>query len=114
MAYRPEHSVFPHGAGADGVPWTTPFPTLDPADLKTAVLDADSTGTVIAAVTGKELRVYAVVMVCDAALDVNFRSGDSDDLEGAQTYAESGGRAESVTPPYYLFKTAAGESLDIV
>lgn len=114
MAHRPAGYSIPYGEGADGLPANTPHPTLDPDDLQTAVLDESATGEVIAAVSGKKIRVYAVALVCDAALAVNFRSGASTALEGAQAYAQNGGRTESVNPPYFLFETATGENLSIV
>lgn len=87
---------------------------LDPTDVKSAVIDLSATGDVVAAVAGKQIRVFAVVLVCDAALAVNFRDGASTALEGAQAYAANGGRAECVNPPYHLFKTTAGNALALV
>lgn len=82
--------------------------------LKTAVISRSTTGTVIAAVTSKIIKVYGIRFICDAALDVNLRSGASTALEGVQSFAANAGVAENVGPPNFLYKTAVGESLDLV
>lgn len=82
--------------------------------LKSAVVSLTATGTVIALVAGKRIKVYAIKLVCSAALVVNWRSGASTALEGAQSIAINGGYVENVNPPSFLFGTVAGESLDLV
>lgn len=82
--------------------------------LKSAVVSLSATGHAVALVSSKKIKVFAYKLVCDAALVVNFRSGASTALEGAQSFAANGGCAESVNPPSFLFATAAGEDLDIV
>jgi len=82
--------------------------------LKSAAFSLTSTGTAVALVSGKRIKVYAVKLVVTAALLVNWRSGASTALEGAQSLAINGGYTESVDPPTFLFGTAAGESLDLV
>lgn len=82
--------------------------------LKSQKFSLSSTDTVITAVASKSLRVYALKLVCSAAVSVKFRSGASTDLEDLQPYLASGGYTESVTPPSFLFETVSGESLDLV
>lgn len=82
--------------------------------LKTVAVSISATGTVIAAVSAKRLKVYAVKLICSAALSIKFRDGASTNLEGAQDFVANGGVAESVTPPEFLFATTAGNSLDLV
>lgn len=82
--------------------------------LKSASFSLSSTGSVVTAVTSKRIKVYAVKLVCSAAISVNFRSGASTSLEGAQAIAANGGYVEAVNPPAFLFGTTAGESLDLV
>ena len=82
--------------------------------LKTAVVSISATGTVIAAVTAKRLKIYAVKLVCSADLSIKFRDGASTDLEGSQDFLANGGVAEAVTPPEFLFATTAGNRLDLV
>lgn len=82
--------------------------------LKTVAFSLSATGTVVAAVASKRLKVYAVKLVVSAALSVNFRDGGSTNLEGAQSLALNGGFVESVNPPAFLFATTAGNSLDLV
>lgn len=83
-------------------------------DLKTASFSLTATGSIVSAVTGKRIKVYAVRLVVSAAISVNFRSGAATALEGAQPLAANGGFVEAITPPDYLFATAAGQSLDLV
>lgn len=82
--------------------------------LKTEDIALSSTGTIVAAVTAKKIKVYAIKLIVDAALTVYLRSGASTALEGGQALAANGGYTESVTPPGFLLSTAAGESLDLV
>lgn len=84
--------------------------------LKTAVIDRTTTGTVIAAATSpnRRIKVYALRVMCSAEQTINWRSGASTALDGATLVAAKGGYAESVEPPTFLFQTAAGESLDLV
>lgn len=81
---------------------------------KTAAFSLAATGTVIAAVPGKVLKVYAIKCIVSAALSINFRDGASTDLEGAMPLAANGGYVESVTPPHYILITTQGNSLDLV
>ena len=85
-----------------------------PSTLKTASFSLAATGAVVAAVSGKRIKVYAVRLVVSAAVSVNFRDGASTALEGAQPLAANGGFAESVNPPAFLFATTAGNALDLV
>ena len=82
--------------------------------LKTIAVSLSSTGNAIAAVATKKLKVYAVKLVCSAALSIYFRDGGSTALEGAQSIAANGGYVESINPPAFLFTTSAGNSLDLV
>lgn len=82
--------------------------------LKTASFSLSATGTVIAAVAGRRIKVHAVKLVVNAAISVQFRSGASDVLEGAQALAENGGFVEATTPPSFVLATNAGEALDLV
>lgn len=82
--------------------------------LKTASFSLTATGTVVSAVTGKRIKVYAVKLVVSAAISVNWRDGASTNLEGAQALAANGGYTESVNPPAFLFATTPGNSLDLV
>jgi len=82
--------------------------------LKTASVNLSATGTVVNAITGKKIKVYAVKLVCSAALTINWRDGSTNNLEGGQSFAANGGYVESVNPPAYLFATSPGNSLDLV
>lgn len=82
--------------------------------LKSAKFSLSATGTVIASVASKRIKVYAYKLVVSAALSVKWRDGASTDLEDLQSLAINGGEAESITPPAFLFGTSAGNSLDLV
>ena len=82
--------------------------------LKTAAVSLTATGTALAAVPTKRLKVYAVKLVVSAALSVHWRDGAATALEGAQALAANGGYTEAVDPPAFLFATTAGQSLDLV
>lgn len=83
-------------------------------NLKTASFSLTSTGTVVSAVTGKRIKVYAITMNVSAALSVNWRDGSSTGLEGAQALAANGGYVTAVNPPAFLLATTAGNTLDLV
>lgn len=83
-------------------------------NLKSISFAIGSTGTVIPAVGGKRLKVYAAKVVVDAAIGVSFRDGGATAIEGTQAFAANGGFAEQVQPPVYLFATSVGNSLDLV
>lgn len=82
--------------------------------LKSVPFSISSTATVISAVPGKRIKVYATKLSVTAAIAVNFRDGASTALEGALTLGINGGYTESVDPPNFLFATTAGNSLDLV
>ena len=82
--------------------------------IKSAVVSLAVTGTVIPAVASKRIKVFAIKLICSAALSVNWRDGAATALEGVQSIAINGGYTESVNPPNFLFATTAGNSLDLV
>ena len=83
-------------------------------NLQTASFSLTATGTVVTAISGLRIRVYAVKLVASAAISVNFRDGGATNLEGAQSLASNGGFVETINPPAFLFQTTAGNSLDLV
>lgn len=82
--------------------------------LQSAPFSVSATGTVVAAVASKRIKVYAVKLVVSAAISVKWRDGGSADIEGAQPFAANSGSVEFVDPPNFLFGTTAGNSLDLV
>ena len=88
-------------------------------ELITIPLDVTGTGalsesfTIIPAMAGKKIKVYAVKMIVSAAFTVRFMSGDDNPLEGAQSLAAYGWYIESVTPPAYLFEVFADTDLKL-
>ena len=82
--------------------------------LKSASFSLAATGTVVAAVGGKRIKVFATKLCVSAAISVNFRDGAAAALEGSMPLALSGGFVEVIQPPAFLFATPAGNSLDLV
>jgi hypothetical protein len=85
-----------------------------PAAYKSAVINLNATGTVVAAVAGKRIKVFAVKLVVSSASSVSFRDGTTTAIEGPQPIAVNSGYIECVNPPAFLFGTSKGNSLDLV
>ena len=82
---------------------------------KFAAIDAASSGdnTIVAAVTGKKIRVVALFLVAAGAVTVRFESGAGGTaLTGQMSLAANGGFALPYNPVGY-FETAAGELLNM-
>ena len=56
--------------------------------LKTAKFSLSATGTVVAAVASKRIKVYAYKIVVSAAISVKWRDGASTDLEDLQSLGD--------------------------
>lgn len=81
--------------------------------LKTVTIDHGTMGdnVIVAAVSGKRIKVYAVVLVVSAAVNCRWKSG-ANDLSGDMNYNGKGeGYAQAVEPPDFLMATNAGEAL---
>lgn len=82
---------------------------------KRAVIVASASGatTVVAAVTGKKIRVLSFVLSANAALNVKFQShGGPTDITGLLYLTDKSGIGASFSPAGH-FETVAGEALDI-
>lgn len=82
-------------------------------NLKHAAITMTSSADVVAAVSAKNIRVVAFVIVCSAAVTVKWQSGASSDLTGVMSFAANA----VVSPPFNPlghFQTVAGEKLNIV
>ena len=110
--------------GASAVVISTPLPqgsnnigsvsVINGKTIKSIVVNISATGTVIAAVATKKIKVFAVKLILSADLSLNFRDGAATLLEGPMPMLANSGYVESVTPPMFLFCTTAGASLDLV
>lgn len=78
---------------------------------KYADIDVASAGdnTIVAAVTGKKIRVLQYALVVSAATTVIWKSGTTA-ITGDMSFAANGGISSSFSPSG-LFETAAGEAL---
>lgn len=87
--------------------------TLNTPTRKYALIDANSSGNtqVVAAVSGKRIRVVAYAVVSSGTVNVRFRSGSTTNLTGAMRLVEAGGVAHAFEGG--LFQTDVGEALNI-
>ena len=86
-----------------------------PASVKYAVIDNASSGdnTIVAAVTGKKIRVLAYMYVCAGTVTVRFESGASGDaLTGQKSWIANTGACANFNPAGW-FETEEGELLNM-
>lgn len=86
-----------------------------PYQVKYAVIDHASSGdnTLVAAVTGKKIRVLAYTLIASGAVTVRFESGASGTaLSGQMSLASNGGVSAGYLPDGH-FETAAGALLNL-
>ena len=84
-----------------------------PKTLRTAKIDHATLGdnTIVFAVLGKRIKVYAVTLVVTAAVNVIWKSGATA-LSGDMNFGTKGeGYAQALSPPAFLMATVAGEAL---
>lgn len=81
--------------------------------IKYAAVALTDSGDVVAAVTGKRIRVLSYCLNTTTAVTVKFQSGASTDLTGAMA-AGATGRLEGSFNPGGHFQTAEGAKLNIV
>ena len=84
-------------------------------EIRRAVIDHGSIGdnTIIAAVTGKKIRVFDLLLVAAGAVTVRFESGASGTaLTGQMSLAANTGFAAGFNPCGH-FETASGELLNL-
>jgi len=81
--------------------------------VKWAEINATTLGDtpVVAAVTGKKIRVLVIDFACSAAVNVAWKSGSAV-VRQAQAFAQNGGIAHNALPGWFV-ETAAGEALVI-
>lgn len=85
-----------------------------PAQIKFAVINqAAGDATVVAAVTGKKIRVMSYVVTADTANTlVQFESTTSTAISGDMRFPDNGILAANCVP-FGCFETAAGELLNV-
>lgn len=85
--------------------------------LKTAAVALTATGTVVAAVTGKRIKVYRyAIQSRNDTMTVRFRDGGAGSAIGMEWLLNTreGVSSGAVDPPNFLFATTAGNSLDAI
>jgi hypothetical protein len=86
------------------------------ADIKHAVIDHAASGdnTIVAAVTGKKIRVISYTIVAAGAVTARFESGASGTaLTGQMSLAANGGVINGYNPGGCFADTAAGTLLNL-
>lgn len=84
--------------------------------VKTAAISAtaDALNEVVAAQSGKRIRVLGYVLNVNAAGTTQWRSGASTALSGAMEFVDGGGVSVPICPPgRFWFQTASGEALNL-
>lgn len=82
-------------------------------NFKTAKINHNTLGDneIVAAVSEKKIKVYAIVINVAGTVSVKWRSGNTD-LTGAMSFeAREGYTAIATQPPAFLLETNAGEAL---
>ena len=83
------------------------------AGAQSVAISGTGTVTLVAAVTGKRIKVYGYVVVGTAAGTVRFEDTDGTDRSGTMAFAANGGvSATPGTAPH--FSTGSGQGLQIV
>jgi hypothetical protein len=81
-------------------------------DLKYKALDLSASADVIALVSSKNLRVMSVTLSADAACNLQFQTGATDNVSG-KIYLPANGTAH-LSNQLGLFETDSGEKLNVV
>lgn len=82
--------------------------------VKSAVIAASSSGAnaIVAAVTGKKIRVLGYIISGVTAVNAKWQSG-STDIGGLIYIGATGGAVAPIAPMYMWFETVAGEALNL-
>jgi hypothetical protein len=80
--------------------------------LKTDTISDGTSGqnTLVAAVTGERIKVYALVLIVEGTVGIEFRDGASTALTGRMNFQAREGLTIAVAPPAFLFQTTAGNA----
>lgn len=90
-----------------------PEPQTISKSLKTALIDHGASGdnTIVAAVTGKRIKVYAVLLVVSGAVNCRWKRATTN-ITGDMNFGGKGeGYAMAVRPSAFIMATGAGEAL---
>ncbi len=85
-------------------------------DYKSAVINDGSSGdnTIIALVSSKKLKIFAVLLVADGTVNVRFESNAGGTaITGVMNLEAREGFTLAVSPPAFLFETTAGQLLNL-
>lgn len=104
-----------HGPAANDAtkPTHTPYSGASPIEVKYAAVAVASSGdnTIVAAVSGKKIRVISYMLNAAAAVDAKWKSGASTDKTGLLYMAAAGYGAIGDYNPSGWFETAVGQAL---
>lgn len=100
-------------AGTVAISGTVPM-THGRTLASTAVTANSGTTTIVTPGGGTQVRVYAALLSAGTTGAFILRSGNNLPLTGTISVDQYGGFTQSVTPPAWLYATAAGSSLQLV
>jgi len=82
--------------------------------LKTAKIDHATIGNnvIVSAVSGKKIKVYAIILVATGTVNVKWCSATTD-LTGDKNFQAREGYVATVNPPALLLQTAVSEALNL-
>lgn len=80
--------------------------------LKVETINDSASGdnTIVAAVTGKKIKVYAICIVSSGTVAVKFKDGAGTDITGPMALTAQVGFSFAVAPPAFLLSTSAGNA----
>lgn len=87
-------------------------PCISLAEVKRAVINVAGSADIVAAVTGKKIRVIHCVIIAGGAETLTVRSGGSTALTGDMDLGANGGFADK--NDFGIWQTAVSEKLDFV
>ena len=87
---------------------------LAPITIESTAFTVSGSATVVAAVTGKKIKVFSILMSgLTSTTQVHFQNGLTSDFDSAFVVGSSV-ISNSVNPPAFLFSTSSGTSLTTV
>jgi hypothetical protein len=80
--------------------------------LKIETISDGSSGqnTLVSAVTSKRIKVYAMVLISEGTVGVEFRDGASTAITGRMNFQAREGFSIAVAPPAFILQTTAGNA----
>lgn len=83
--------------------------------IKTAPISCNTSGynEIVAAVTGKRIKVFAIILNVAGTVSVKWASAENDLTGAMPLQAREGYTTPAVNPPAFILATVAGEALQL-